>query len=843
MVKFPYSQWTVGLSGSNLYWSFSDSLLINASFIAIPENNWEEWHQDLLNYRGLFHDKLLTEEPLITGLISSSDPGTVHFNKFGYDLNLLPGEQINISGELKSPETRVNIVLGFELKTKKQELSYLVKKRLPNSDSLSFFPSGSSQFFSINSTIPAFSSDSFSISPVIRFLAMGTESEYRINVRNITPEVEVNSSRLKLKHRIEKHLERESNFPEFEAMDNLMWMKDNYVMGFAFLWDNDIWDHRERQFRIQDYCDKMKKEFGGFNSVIFWHTYPNIGIDERNQFDFLYNIPKGLDGFKEVVSLFHENNVKVFITYNPWDLDTRQPENGDAEELAEIINYSNADGVFLDTWGSSTGEISIFSQENFIREEIEKTGKEVAFLSEVLPEFKDLKGYNALSGSWGPETEPFHYTDLSHIKWLLPWHKQYFIKRMKKKRKRELAHAWLNGQGIMVWENIFGTMNPWHAGDRQILRKMNAIWNRFGEVYLIPEWQPFISLSGNRGLASSWNVNGFKIWNIVNKSENRKIDMQIPVDTAQGRYFYDIWNGAQVYPEYRYSEFSVNLQVNDFSCLLQSDSAIHHFHDILFAQQTETVKNIPGIFNDRYIQEQSLKYPLSYPYTNTADSLPIQSMLMIPEGEYHFEVRHIQREGHCYPDNNAVDNHDLNIKNEKEYPEIIHHHTEEMDEYHIMPGVVTNAEFELFLDLTGYTPDSDRNFLKHWDGPDCPDEIRNEPVVYVSLEDARAFADWTGMRLPTEWQWQKAAELHPREFVFNKVFEWNESERFDGFNRFVNLRGGCSSWVLSGSWRYFPGTPYGETAGGTQSYDSHCKYLLMYPGQDRASTIGFRCVW
>jgi formylglycine-generating enzyme required for sulfatase activity len=161
-----------------------------------------------------------------------------------------------------------------------------------------------------------------------------------------------------------------------------------------------------------------------------------------------------------------------------------------------------------------------------------------------------------------------------------------------------------------------------------------------------------------------------------------------------------------------------------------------------------------------------------------------------------------------------------------------------------MPDVVTNGEFEVFLKKSGYKPKNADNFLKHWHGTTCPLEIKNRPVVYVSLEDARAYAKWAGMRLPTEWEWQAAAETKGSGFVYNKVWEWNESERYDGNNRFVTLRGGCESWQLSTSrWYFGGGTSYFKNApGGKEPVDFHCKYFLMYEGIDRAATLGFRCM-
>ena len=51
-IAYPYSQWTVGFSGENVYWSYSDSLVMNASFIKRPETGWVQWFENLSKYRG-----------------------------------------------------------------------------------------------------------------------------------------------------------------------------------------------------------------------------------------------------------------------------------------------------------------------------------------------------------------------------------------------------------------------------------------------------------------------------------------------------------------------------------------------------------------------------------------------------------------------------------------------------------------------------------------------------------------------------------------------------------------------------------------------------------------------
>ena len=78
--------------------------------------------------------------------------------------------------------------------------------------------------------------------------------------------------------------------------------------------------------------------------VLLWPTYPNLGLDERNQFDLIR-----LSNLAGAIDDFHERGVRVLLPYNPWDEATRREGRPDATVPAELSVKLNADGFNSDT--------------------------------------------------------------------------------------------------------------------------------------------------------------------------------------------------------------------------------------------------------------------------------------------------------------------------------------------------------------------------------------------------------------------------------------------------------------------------------------------------------------
>jgi formylglycine-generating enzyme required for sulfatase activity len=98
--------------------------------------------------------------------------------------------------------------------------------------------------------------------------------------------------------------------------------------------------------------------------------------------------------------------------------------------------------------------------------------------------------------------------------------------------------------------------------------------------------------------------------------------------------------------------------------------------------------------------------------------------------------------------------------NEDETPQ----QTMSIDAFNIDVYPITNAEYKEFVDATGHEPP------RTWKEGAYPEGTADHPVTWVTWHDAQDFAEWAGKRLPTEFEWEKAARG-----TDGQVYPWGDA--------------------------------------------------------------------
>ena len=93
-------------------------------------------------------------------------------------------------------------------------------------------------------------------------------------------------------------------------------------------------------------------------------------------------------------------------------------------------------------------------------------------------------------------------------------------------------------------------------------------------------------------------------------------------------------------------------------------------------------------------------------------------------------------------------------------------HRVSLPPFYIGKYEVTHLQYKKFVDATGHPPPL------RWEKGAYPPGKADHPVIYVNLEDAKAYAAWAGGRLCTEAEWELAAKGFDRR-------EWPWGNRWD----------------------------------------------------------------
>ena len=630
----------------------------------------------------------------------------------------------------------------------------------------------------------------------------------------------------------------------------LKWTQSAFIQPQVMVEDRYLYDPAAGRYTVDRLLSDFKKRYGGVDAVLIWPTYPNMGIDARNQIDMVLSMPGGLEGVRGMVADFHRQGVRVLFPFMLWDLGTRDPEAAWPQALTRLMADIGADGMNGDTQDGVPLTFSVAA---------EQTGHPLAFQPELSMADEALS-WNVMS--WGQYNfDPVPKID--RYRWLEPRHMVNISDRWARSKTDALQYAFFNGGGWESWENVWGIWNGVTPRDGEATRRVATIERGVAPFLTSLEWEPFYPTVHVGVFASRWPKDEQTVWTLVNRNEFDVEGGELTVPAEPGMRWFDLYHGRELTPVIQGGKATLSfpIEANGFGAVLavrgQPDAAISALLATMKAMTAEPLAKFDGGWKP--LAQTMIPIGAGKTYAQAPEG-----MVEIPAGQFPFKVAGTEIEG------------GNKIGVDVAYPwepqaERFHERLVDIKRFFIDRTLVTNAQFKAFIDATRYHPKDDANFLKDWVGGTYPDGWADRPVTWVSLEDARAYAAWAGKRLPNEWEWQYAAQgtdgrlypwgndwkpdavpmpdkgrtlapppavgAHPQgaspfgvQDLVGTVWQWT-NEFQDEHTRAAILRGG-SAYQPQGAIWYFP-----------QAYrnDRHSKLLLMAPGRDRSGSIGFRC--
>ncbi|MEI6048107.1 MAG: SUMF1/EgtB/PvdO family nonheme iron enzyme [Bacteroidota bacterium] len=678
----------------------------------------------------------------------------------------------------------------------------------------------------------------------------------------------------------------------FERED-LAWIKESYLIILQMAWDREFYDRFTGKYTYAQVLKNGIELFGNIDVFGIWPTWPRLGLDQRNQWDLYRDLPGGTEQLRNFVRLSRQSGTRFFIAYNPWDNSTRKEDH--FKGMAQLIDETEADGVVLDTRGSSSLELQAAA---------DSVRKGVVMYSEGMAIPGDMPGI--ISGR--VHNAIYLSPELNLNKLIKP---DFSIFRVCDVGEdiihREIAISFFNGYGTEL--NMFkpGGRDENYKDDLDFLANTTFTLRQNNDTFLDNDWTPMIETTVDSVFVNRWRSGDKTLYTVLNMRPEGVSQKLFKVEIAKGKHFISLWNHENLLPILEkgaafitanatgwQSSWSGTRREGSVDCIAELPDLIKstligdsikinrtgngrlliwkgnpsyktlHKEFRIFTDTTIRVKDIFGFYEGKIVlqlienkklkDENILTLKGGKPWiiskvTITKKSLDIPSdMVLVPGALFSF---------------NVTANDDF-----IPYPEVSGSIVR-IDSFLIDTYPVTNAQYYEFLINSGYRPTDTSRYLRHWQSGMFKQGQDKYPVVYVSYEDIMAYTKWAEKRLPSQAEWQLAAQGPDKrkwpwgdEFhgtfcnnsfgrqtpvdAFTKgqspygaidmvgnIWQMTNDIYFNGTNYFAVIRGG-SYYKPESSWWYIQGGP--------QSLDKTQILLMVSPGFDRSPTVGFRCV-
>lgn len=316
--------------------------------------------------------------------------------------------------------------------------------------------------------------------------------------------------------------------------------KKDFLAYHSFMFNHRLYDPTTDTYPVESFFNNAKKEYGGFDQFYFWHAYPRVGVDSRDQFALYEDLPGGLAGVKDFIDRAHKLNSHVYLAYNPWDVIGKRTDMYQAQ--AVVLGKVNADGLLLDTEKKSN---------NKFRKAVDVYNADALFVTEGRP---DLDGLEVTTTSWDhPQTSlPMPRIDL--LRFIIPEHRAFQILRWDRDRTPLIKKAFFNATGLVVWDDVFGEINLQSADEKILIYRYRAIMHDFSDAINSTNVVPLIPTFKDELFVNGFLGNDVKVFTLYQANhavvshffDNRIIGKLFNIELPDNWHVTDVWNKRPV---------------------------------------------------------------------------------------------------------------------------------------------------------------------------------------------------------------------------------------------------------------------------------------------------------
>jgi gamma-glutamyl hercynylcysteine S-oxide synthase len=705
---------------------------------------------------------------------------------------------------------------------------------------------------------------------------------------------------------------------------NLAWARRTVAVWLFWAWDKSDIDPRTGNYSLIDSLNRAKRLFGGFDAFAWWPFWPRAGFDARSQFDHYRDMPGGLDALREQVERAHGMGVKAVISYCHWSESDRDARPDAMQrsyaDFAELACRVGADGALMDLMSKTPDEILALAR---------RCGRELVPYNEGDPSWTDTQ--TNLLGRIHNDLPMPHFNLkkylLPHQAQLRVCASGDAGRRM----RNDFVLSFFNGHGVEI-NTMFPEYNPRIDEDWPILAHALDLLRHNRTAFSSTEWEPLIASADSAVRINRWPVRAKTLYTLCGTNPAGHHGLLLRVPHRNDVHHVDLWRYRLLHSQRVGTEDLISYDVDGYTPGLDasgsadfSPGCVGSFRERLHASldfetlnidvrdpaDGETVEIWPGTVGPggspvkrpaSTHAEVDLYKELGHE-TNEAIVVRLldrdgemEDVAVVPEDPIRFfridrpmrtaGVQSGERPAGMVRVRGGRFRYVLtDAQPPGEFPfafppfqptyAYLPHQGRPVDRkvdlrpYWIDRYPVTNAEFARFVAASGYRPADATNFLKHFMDGKVPTGAESKPVVYVSYDDAKAYAGWAGKRLPTEEEWQYAAgasdgrswpwgtewdqgranagkegpgdvDAHPAgaspfgvEDLVGNVWQLTQSLMDNGSHWLVMLRGG--SWYRPPGGRWW-------VPGGPRKITENYPLPLAGPAMNRLATVGFRCV-